>query len=122
MTKRLTVLNSACAGSNGAKLTAKPTHRQAEVGRVYTYGWTPHNQEYVMKTVKEYSETAKREVNVDVDALLAAINEISESEVKRIEDDPTRVRVNDRDYHTWRELAEAFELDIHDFSVTEVNR
>ncbi len=75
-----------------------------------------------MKTVKEYSETAKREVNVDVDALLAAINEISESEVKRIEDDPTRVRVNDRDYHTWREVAEAFELDIHDFSVTEVNR
>ncbi|OOL22280.1 cytoplasmic protein, partial [Klebsiella aerogenes] len=27
-----------------------------------------------------------------------------------------------RDEHTWRELAEAFELDIHDFSVTEANR
>ncbi|MBK0307208.1 YodD family peroxide/acid resistance protein, partial [Salmonella enterica subsp. enterica serovar Infantis] len=26
------------------------------------------------------------------------------------------------EYHTWHELAEAFELDIHDFSVTEVNR
>ncbi len=75
-----------------------------------------------MKTVKEYSDTAKREVNVDVDALLAAINEISESEVQRIEDDPTRVRVNGHDYHTWHELAEAFELDIHDFSITEVNR
>ncbi|EFO3999729.1 DUF2525 domain-containing protein, partial [Escherichia coli] len=25
-------------------------------------------------------------------------------------------------YHTWRELADAFELDIHDFSVSEVNR
>ncbi|STV87991.1 cytoplasmic protein [Klebsiella michiganensis] len=25
-------------------------------------------------------------------------------------------------YHTWRELAEAFELDIHDFSITEANR
>ncbi|HAI1191198.1 TPA: peroxide/acid resistance protein YodD, partial [Escherichia coli] len=23
---------------------------------------------------------------------------------------------------TWRELADAFELDIHDFSVSEVNR
>ncbi len=34
-----------------------------------------------MKTAKEYSDTAKREVSVDVDALLAAINEISESEV-----------------------------------------
>lgn len=36
-----------------------------------------------MKTAKEYSDTAKREVSVDVDALLAAINEISESEVHR---------------------------------------
>ena len=75
-----------------------------------------------MKTAKEYSETAKREVNVDVDALLAAINEISESEVRRTEDDPARLVVNGHDYHTYRELAEAFELDIHDFSVTEVNR
>lgn len=75
-----------------------------------------------MKTAKDYSETAKREVNIDVDALLAAINEISESEVRRIEDDPNRVMVDGRDYHTYRELAEAFELDIHDFSITEVNR
>lgn len=75
-----------------------------------------------MKTSKEYSETAKREVSVDVDALLAAINEISESEVRRTADDPNRVIVNGRDYHTYTELAEAFELDIHDFSVTEVNR
>lgn len=37
-----------------------------------------------MKTAKEYSDTAKREVSVDVDALLAAINEISESEVHPI--------------------------------------
>ena len=36
-----------------------------------------------MKTAKEYSDTAKREVSVDVDALLAAINEFSESEVRR---------------------------------------
>ncbi|RVR64380.1 DUF2525 domain-containing protein, partial [Citrobacter freundii] len=26
------------------------------------------------------------------------------------------------DYHTWHELADAFELDIHDFSVSEINR
>jgi hypothetical protein len=36
-----------------------------------------------MKTDKAYSDTIKREVEVDVDALLAAINEISESEVRR---------------------------------------
>jgi Protein of unknown function (DUF2525). len=75
-----------------------------------------------MKTVKEYSETAKREVNVDVDALLDAINEISESEVHRAGDSTHHVSINGREYHTWRELAEAFELDIHDFSITEVNR
>lgn len=75
-----------------------------------------------MKTAKEYSDTAKREVSVDVDALLAAINEISEGNVRRAEDDPTRVSIDGRDYHTYRELAEAFELDIHDFSISEVNR
>lgn len=76
-----------------------------------------------MSTVKEYSDTAKRDVNVDVDALLAAINEICESEIHRVDDgESQRVSVDGRDYHTWRELAEAFELDIHDFSVTEVNR
>ena len=76
-----------------------------------------------MKMVKEYSETASREVGVDVEALLAAINEISESEVRLADaEDPNRVSVNGHDYHTWRELAEAFELDIHDFSVSEINR
>ena len=34
-----------------------------------------------MKTAKEYSDTAKREVSVDVDALLAAINEIGRAHV-----------------------------------------
>ena len=74
-----------------------------------------------MKTAKEYSDTAKREVSVDVDALLAAINEISESEVHRSQNDSEHVSVDGREYHTWRELADAFELDIHDFSVSEVN-
>lgn len=63
-------------------------------------------------------------VNVDVDALLAAINEISESEVRRADspDEPARVSIDGRDYHTWTELADAFELDIRDFSASEVNR
>ncbi|MDK0282079.1 YodD family peroxide/acid resistance protein, partial [Salmonella enterica] len=42
--------------------------------------------------------------------------------VHRSQEDPERVSVDGREYHTWHELAEAFELDIHDFSVTEVNR
>ena len=65
---------------------------------------------------------AKATHGVNVDALLAAINEISESEIHRAADDPYHVSVDGREYHTWRELAEAFELDIHDFSETEANR
>ncbi|MCA1924144.1 YodD family peroxide/acid resistance protein [Buttiauxella noackiae] len=71
-----------------------------------------------MKTAKELNETTR----IDVDALLAAINEISESEVTRASDDPYRVSIDGRTWHTYSELAEAFELDIHDFSVNEVNR
>ncbi|MEN3753917.1 DUF2525 domain-containing protein [Mangrovibacter yixingensis] len=61
---------------------------------------------------------------VDVDALLAAINEISESEVRRTDnaEHPQRVSVDGRNFHTWPELADAFELDIRDFSVAEINR
>ena len=76
----------------------------------------------MMKTAKGSGYEGSRGVNVDVDALLAAINEISESEVQRTQDDPHHVRLDGRGYHTWRELAEAFELDIHDFSITEANR
>lgn len=71
-----------------------------------------------MNTAKQ----SKGGESVDVDALLAAINEISESEVQRARDDPHHVSIDGRDYHTRRELAEAFELDVHDFSVTEINR
>ncbi|BBV75746.1 hypothetical protein electrica_01808 [Klebsiella electrica] len=76
----------------------------------------------MMKTAKGSGYAGSHGVNVDVDALLAAINEISESEIRRSRDDPHHVSVDGRDYHTWCELAEAFELDIHDFSVTEINR
>ena len=61
---------------------------------------------------------------IDVDALLAAINETSESDVRRADNTeyPQRVSVDGREYHTWVELADAFELDIHDFSVVAYNR
>ncbi len=65
---------------------------------------------------------AGNDVDVNVDALLAAINEISESEIHRTLDDPQRASIDGRGSHTWRVLAEAFELDIHDFSASEVNR
>ena len=55
-----------------------------------------------MKTAKEYSDTAKREVSVDVDALLAAINEISESEVHRSQNDSASMDVNIIHGVNWR--------------------
>lgn len=76
-----------------------------------------------MKTAKQDDDTVHPDVSIDVDALMAAINEICESEVTRAENgDPHHASVNGHDYHTWRELAEAFELDIHDFSVSEISR
>lgn len=76
----------------------------------------------MMKSAKDRGVTNTDGIDVNVDALLAAINEISESEVQRSEDDPHHVSIDGRNEHTWRELAEAFELDIHDVSVTEANR
>ncbi|MGK9174183.1 YodD family peroxide/acid resistance protein [Yokenella regensburgei] len=74
-----------------------------------------------MKTDKANNGTVKGDV--DVDALLAAINEISESNVRRVDDsEGERVSVDGREFHTWRELAEAFELDVHDFSISELTR
>lgn len=77
-----------------------------------------------MKTDKAYSETAHREIGVNVEALLAAIENIAQGEVNfsGTPEDPQRVNVDWRTFHTWGELAEAFELDIHDFSVSEINR
>lgn len=77
-----------------------------------------------MKTEKAYSETVHRDVSVDVDALLAAISEIAEHEVHYPThvDNPEQVSVDGRKFASWNELADAFELDIHDFSVSEVNR
>ncbi|EPF16417.1 MULTISPECIES: YodD family peroxide/acid resistance protein [Cedecea] len=77
-----------------------------------------------MKTVKMSADGARPQAEIDVDALLAAINEISESNVQHAgnEEHPQRVSVDGREWHSYRELADAFELDIRDFSVNEINR
>ena len=77
-----------------------------------------------MKTDKAYNETVQREPGVDVDALLAAINNIAQQEVHYPAhvDSPEQVSVAGRNFGSWNELADAFELDIHDFSVSELNR
>ncbi|QKJ87591.1 hypothetical protein PMPD1_2650 [Paramixta manurensis] len=77
-----------------------------------------------MGTAKEYSDIAKREVNIDVEALLQAIHERASGEVKEFmeSEHAHRVRVDGKEYDSYTELAEAFELDIHDYTITEVNR
>jgi hypothetical protein len=77
-----------------------------------------------MTTAKEYSDNVQREVNIDVDALLEAIQKKTSGEVKEFmeTEHAHRVRVNGEAYDSYIELAEAFELDIRDFAITEVNR
>ncbi|WP_064743265.1 DUF2525 domain-containing protein [Klebsiella aerogenes] len=58
-----------------------------------------------MKSAKDHGVMNTDGIDVNVDALLAAINEISESEVHRSEDDPHHVSIDGRDEHTWRELV-----------------
>lgn len=53
-----------------------------------------------MKTTKEYNDATKREVSVDIDTLLEAINEICENEIHRSQGGPERVNVDGCDYHT----------------------
>lgn len=75
-----------------------------------------------MTTAKEYSEKVQREVNVDVDVLLEAIQKRTSGEVKEFMEAEHRVKVNGAAYDSYTELAEAFELDIRDFASSEVNR
>lgn len=77
-----------------------------------------------MATAKEYSDNVQREVNIDVEALLEAIQKKTAGEVKEFmeAEHAHRVNVDGKAYDSYTELAEAFELDIRDFTVTEVNR
>jgi hypothetical protein len=77
-----------------------------------------------MATAKEYSDTVQREVSIDIEALLEAVHDRSGGEVKTFMDEKQapKVQVDGREYHSWTELADAFELDIRDFTVREVNR
>ncbi|KAJ9432675.1 Protein of unknown function [Candidatus Pantoea symbiotica] len=77
-----------------------------------------------MTTAKEYSENVQREVNIDVDALLEAIQKKSSGEIQEYmeAENAHRVKVNGKPYDSYTDLAEAFELDIRDFAISEVNR
>jgi len=78
----------------------------------------------MMATAKEYSDNVQREVNIDVEALLQAIQEKTSGEVKEYmePEHAHRVKVGGESFDSYTELAEAFELDIRDYTITEVNR
>ena len=77
-----------------------------------------------MTTGKEYSDNAKREIGIDVEALLQAIHQRTSGEVQELIDNEQshRVSVGGIAYDSYSELAQAFELDIHDYAITELNR
>lgn len=77
-----------------------------------------------MGTAKEYSDNVQREISIDVEALLEAIQRRSSGDVQEFteQEHAHRVRVDGIDYNSYTELAEAFELDIRDYSISEINR
>ncbi|WP_437613929.1 YodD family peroxide/acid resistance protein [Erwinia sp. V71] len=77
-----------------------------------------------MATAKEYNDNVKREINIDVEALLQAIQRRSAGNVQEFIDNEQahRVNVDGVAYNSYSELAEAFELDIRDYAISEVNR
>jgi len=77
-----------------------------------------------MGTAKQNGDDIQREVKVDVDALLDAIQSRSSGEVQEFmaNEDAHRLQVQGKEYGSYSELVEAFELDIRDFSISEVNR
>lgn len=76
------------------------------------------------KHEQEYNGNVQREINIDVEALLQAIHEKTSGDVKEhMEGEQAhQVEVDGRHYASYSELAEAYELDIRDFSISEVNR
>lgn len=77
-----------------------------------------------MSTAKEYHDNVQREVSIDVDALLEAVHARSGGEVREFVENEHqhRVLVDGKTYNSYGELAEAFELDIRDYAISEVNR
>ncbi len=77
-----------------------------------------------MSTAKEYSDSDKREISIDVEALLQAIHQRTSGEVQEstASEQTHGLSVGGIAYDSYSELAQAFELDIHDYAITEVNR
>lgn len=77
-----------------------------------------------MTTVKQNPDRVKHEIGIDVEALLQAIHQRTSGEIQEFvaSEQAHQINVGGFTYDAYRELAQAFELDIHDYAITEVNR
>ncbi|WP_312242599.1 DUF2525 domain-containing protein [Pantoea sp.] len=77
-----------------------------------------------MNVIREKRDGAKPEIGSDVEAMLQAIHVRTSGEVKiHMDSDHAQLlRAGNRNAVAYSELAEAFELDIHDHASWEVNR
>jgi len=75
-------------------------------------------------TDKKQHNSEPSDLQVDVEGLLAAIQARTPGEVREyMEHDQTpRLEVEGRVFHSYTELAEAFEIDICDYRAYEANR
>ncbi|MCZ4058115.1 DUF2525 domain-containing protein [Pantoea sp. LMR881] len=77
-----------------------------------------------MASPNKYSDDVQQEMQVNVEALLEAIQAKTSGDVREYmeTEHAYRVAVDGQHFESYSELAEAFELDIRDYTSCEVNR
>ncbi|MFV9686743.1 DUF2525 domain-containing protein [Pantoea graminicola] len=77
-----------------------------------------------MTDEKQHSDGQPSELKVDIEGLLAAIQARTSGEVRDYmeQEQAPRLEADGRIFHSYSELAEAFEIDICDYRASEANR
>lgn len=79
-----------------------------------------------MTDEKQHSDGQPSELKVDIEGLLAAIQARTSGEVRdymeQEQEQAPRLEADGRIFHSYSELAEAFEIDICDYRASEANR
>ncbi|KIC87220.1 DUF2525 domain-containing protein [Pantoea agglomerans] len=79
-----------------------------------------------MTDEKQHGDAQPSDLQIDVEGLLAAIQARTSGEVREYmeqeQEQTPRLEVEGRVFHSYSELAEAFEIDICDYRAYEANR
>ncbi|WP_367395573.1 DUF2525 domain-containing protein [Pantoea sp. Ep11b] len=77
-----------------------------------------------MTDEKQHSDGQPSELKVDIEGLLAAIQARTSGEVRDYmeQEQAPRLEADGQIFHSYSELAEAFEIDICDYRASEANR